>query len=81
MSPNVSEGIIHLRWYNSDGEIIEEHHSFASLNDLFGLCLTKANPSNVHHITLVGTDAIGETRRVTLTFRSVTGKEPSESTP
>ena len=72
MIASVENGTIILReWESSDG-LTETEHSFATIDELFSLCLDAGDPQLVDRILLRGTDENGALRTITFGFQSLT---------
>ncbi len=71
----VVQATIIYRVWKPDGELTEDEKSFTSLDELFALCLHAGDPPLVDRITLRGIDEDGDTRTLTLAFRSLTRVE------
>jgi len=63
---------VYRRWDKSRG-LQETERSFASLDDLFDLCLTPPDDNMADRIVLQGIAADGTPRSVVLNFQSASG--------
>lgn len=69
MGATVREGTLVLRVW--DKGLNEFQQSFATIDELFDLCLRVGDPTVVDRIVLRGTDEQGETRTLVFTFQSI----------
>ncbi len=72
MVAKVQNGIVIFRRWDRHAGLDETSTPFASLDDLFELCLQANDPLLVDRVTIEGRDAAGALRMVTLVFQSVT---------
>jgi hypothetical protein len=61
--------VIYLLW-TPEGGLSQTSATFASLDELFDLCLASGSKGHVEEIFIQGADPEGYTRQVTLTFRA-----------
>lgn len=72
MAAQVSRGRVILRRWSQRAGLDERAVDFATLDDLFALCLQTADSLLVDRVIIEGRDARGDERIVTLAFQSVT---------
>lgn len=80
MRATVQEGTLVLRVW--DKGLNEFQQSFATIDELFNLCLQVGDPAVVDRIILRGTDEQGESRTLVFTFQSISrveGASPATS--
>ncbi len=61
--------VVYLQW-TPEGGLTQRSASFASLDELFELCLASGSQGHVEEILIQGSDRDGFARQVTLTFRA-----------
>lgn len=72
MPAKVNSGTIVFREWAGESGLSETEGTFATLDELFALCLDLGDPRLVDRIILNGYDEEGKTRSVTFSFQSVT---------
>lgn len=72
---NIEQGVIVFRKWDENTGLTETIQEFATLEDLFRLCLEATDPLLVDRVQIRGTDASGESRKLTLVFQSITISE------
>jgi hypothetical protein len=72
MPASVEQGTIIFREWEGNGGLSESEGTFASLDELFALCLKVDDPKLVDRIILSGHDEHGGPQTVTFTFQSMT---------
>ncbi|MBI5932017.1 MAG: hypothetical protein HY862_22100 [Chloroflexi bacterium] len=72
---SVEQGTIVFRKWDENTGLTETIKEFATLEDLFRLCLEARDPLLVDRVQIRGTDASGESRKLTLVFQSITISE------
>jgi hypothetical protein len=83
MPAKVQNGKVIFRRWDRHAGLDETSAPFATLDDLFELCLQTNDPLLVDRVTIEGEDAIGRPRTVTLVFQSLTvseDKTPDDTT-
>ena len=70
MSVTVTEGQIVFRQWTSDG-LTEQTRTFASLHELYQLCLQAGNPNLIERVIIKGRDESGAERTLTFSFQSL----------
>ena len=79
MPAKVKTGIVIFRRWDRHSGLDETTTSFATLDDLFALCLQANDPLLVDRVTIEGEDETGARRVVTLVFQSVTVSDDDHS--
>jgi len=76
MPASVERGTIVYREWGEKRGLTESEEGFASIDELFALCLRVDDPRLVDRIVLSGLDGDGEPRTVTFAFQAVSkGRE------
>jgi hypothetical protein len=71
MAPRVQRGRIILRHWSDESGLHETEESFATLNELFALCLQTRYPMLVDRVIIEGVDEEGQAHSTMLIFQSV----------
>lgn len=71
MSPQVTNGYVIFRVWDSSQGLSETRQRFDSLDDLFALCLQIEDPRLVDRVVFEGHDGRGHPRLVTFSFQSL----------
>lgn len=79
MAAEVQQGTVIFRRWDRQTGLNETSQLFASLDDLFELCLQADDPLLVDRVIIEGQDANGTRRVLTLIFQSVTVSEEPDS--
>ena len=67
--------IIFRQWDDRGGGLNESTQEFATLEDLFRLCIEANDPLLVDRVHITGSDTDGNLRKLTLVFQSITISE------
>jgi hypothetical protein len=80
MGASFTNGTVVFRAWKKDTGLSETRVEFATLDEMFRLCLEAGDPPLVDRVVVEGTDSRGEPRTLTLAFQSITRKgEPPAS--